>query len=299
MQLTIEEVLQAGAVAYLYKEELTDSLLASTLQYIVQNKSYTQQLNQIQKKIEYLLYQYSSLYDFSPIAYFTLDVYAKILEVNLTACQLVDIPKDNLIHSSFMVLIENEPQFLHFQERVSYTQKDQCMEIMLKRSDLMLIECEIKGVSQFILNEEDKHIPCLRLAVTNISHVKQIESALDEQNMQLHQAVQLTQKIQNLKLNKISSDNHPATSKHILKTTHKARILLVDDDLTSQMIIATLLEAMECKVDVLDNGEAALNKVKENTSYYDLVLMEIHLPEMNGLESTRQIRMECIGFEIM
>ncbi len=66
------------------------------------------------------------------------------------------------------------------------------------------------------------------------------------------------------------------------------RILLAEDNSINQMIFKELLLSFEPKLDVVSNGKEAVDAVKE--SAYDLILMDIQMPEMGGLEATRLIR---------
>lgn len=66
------------------------------------------------------------------------------------------------------------------------------------------------------------------------------------------------------------------------------KILVVEDNKINQMITRKILEKNEMKCDVADNGEIAIEKVRfEN---YDLVLMDIHMPGISGIEATQKIR---------
>jgi signal transduction histidine kinase/ActR/RegA family two-component response regulator len=66
------------------------------------------------------------------------------------------------------------------------------------------------------------------------------------------------------------------------------RILVVEDNKINQMITKKILNKMNLVCDLVDNGEDAVEKVKETT--YDVVLMDIHMPGISGLEATKQIR---------
>jgi PAS domain S-box-containing protein len=67
-----------------------------------------------------------------------------------------------------------------------------------------------------------------------------------------------------------------------------ARILLVEDNPTNQLVAAGILEKFGINPDIAENGQIALNAL--NTSDYDLVLMDIQMPVMDGLTATRAIR---------
>lgn len=66
------------------------------------------------------------------------------------------------------------------------------------------------------------------------------------------------------------------------------RILIVEDNKINQMITKKILTKMNLQCEVVDNGEDAVEKVKANN--YDVVLMDIHMPGISGLEATKIIR---------
>lgn len=66
------------------------------------------------------------------------------------------------------------------------------------------------------------------------------------------------------------------------------RILIVDDSATNQMVAIAMLRESGCTVDTANNGLEAVEAVR--TLPYDLVLMDISMPKMGGLEATSAIR---------
>lgn len=89
------------------------------------------------------------------------------------------------------------------------------------------------------------------------------------------------------------------TSKYMIQTPMAAvmseekpldgiRVLVAEDDLVNQRYIVRLLEKMGCTVALAEDGEQAVNFLKEER--FDVVLMDVEMPVMNGIESTRMIR---------
>ncbi len=66
------------------------------------------------------------------------------------------------------------------------------------------------------------------------------------------------------------------------------KVLLIEDNKINQMITKKMVENKGMLCEVIDNGEDAIEAVKNNT--YDLVLMDVHLPGINGTIATQTIR---------
>lgn len=65
-------------------------------------------------------------------------------------------------------------------------------------------------------------------------------------------------------------------------------LLLVEDNVLNQKLIFLTLSKYGFKIDVANNGKEALDKLQ--TKNYDIILMDLMMPVMDGLEATRNIR---------
>jgi CheY-like chemotaxis protein len=68
----------------------------------------------------------------------------------------------------------------------------------------------------------------------------------------------------------------------------EASILLVEDNLINQKIVLLSLEKLVRNIDIASNGKEALDKF--GTANYDLILMDIQMPVMDGFLATKKIR---------
>ena len=74
----------------------------------------------------------------------------------------------------------------------------------------------------------------------------------------------------------------------VRQNQHVGKILVVEDTPMNQQLAIWTLEKLGCSVDIAENGEVALKKIR--TDVYDLILMDLQMPGMDGLTAAHEIR---------
>jgi CheY-like chemotaxis protein len=168
-------------------------------------------------------------------------------------CMVIDLLLPDVPGLEVIQRIKKQPT-LRSLPIVVYTAKD------LSREE----ETQLKRLSQTII----------------LKDVKSPERLLDETALFLHR----------------NTANLPEAKREILERLHRSdsvlagkRVLIVDDDIRNIFAMTSVLERHKMEVVAAESGKDALEQL-EKTPNPDIVLMDIMLPEMDGYETTRQIR---------
>jgi two-component system sensor histidine kinase/response regulator len=163
--------------------------------------------------------------------------------------------------------------------------------------DLVLIDMKMAGMNGLELGlriKADPELSCIPLVMVTSTLFK--GEAAEAKKMGF--AAYLIKPIRKINLyrcllNALSSDSslpaaEQADSPRTASSSLAARILLAEDNPVNQEVAMLMLQGFGCSIDVANNGREALLAVEQN--FYDLVLMDCMMPEMDGYAATVEIR---------
>ncbi len=83
-------------------------------------------------------------------------------------------------------------------------------------------------------------------------------------------------------------------SLHIKKSRNceNVNVLLVEDNEINQLVATTFLEGFGCNIKIANNGQEAVDMIKNQAENFDIIFMDIQMPIMNGYEATKIIKTE-------
>ena len=86
-------------------------------------------------------------------------------------------------------------------------------------------------------------------------------------------------------------DSAPSAAQQLAEVVPaQTRVLLVEDNLVNQKVVLAILRKKGFQIDVANDGREALSKLEAAADPYDIVLMDVQMPVLDGLETTRIIR---------
>jgi len=83
-------------------------------------------------------------------------------------------------------------------------------------------------------------------------------------------------------------EGNPKKAEIPVRNGKSIRVLVAEDNPVNQLLVNKVLQKHGFETDLADNGEIALNKYKKND--YDIILMDLQMPEKDGYETTHDIR---------
>lgn len=154
-----------------------------------------------------------------------------------------------------------------------------------KKPDIIICSCDKIKDELEVVREEYKTLPKLIL-LNHEEEVKNIEIKENEHFLALpFYASKVNDALQEL-LKKTKQNKKPETMQ--LKKAYGANVLVAEDNEVNQELISYILENMNVNYTIKDNGFKIFEEYKQNP--YDLILMDINMPLLDGIESFKKIR---------
>lgn len=136
------------------------------------------------------------------------------------------------------------------------------------------VECMNRGAADYLLKDRLARLgPAVRRVLE--------EKRLRDEKRHVEAELRRSETILNTVLGSSSDGVQPQTRHRSL------RILMAEDNLVNQKVTLRMLERLGYTADVVVNGREVLEALER--SWYDVILMDVQMPEMDGLEATRQV----------
>ena len=172
-------------------------------------------------------------------------------------------------------------------------------ELSGSRFDVMVVDSVIADMSaiDFVrkVKEEFKLYAALKFLI--ISTVKEMPATEEMSNISIDAYLEkpmtrggLRDAFNTLLGCRYESSDSPEKSKREVDYSH-LNVLVVEDNKVNQMVVKGLLNKLRIKPGIAENGLIAVNMFKSADPGYDLIFMDCEMPEMDGWEATRQIRL--------
>lgn len=157
--------------------------------------------------------------------------------------------------------------------------------------DGVALVSEVRNMAHYV------DLPVIALSTTDETFIAQafeelgVKSVLDKpiKFSELHGAIIKSGTLERLtrqQLGTVQAPNRQSISKRVHK--HSVKILVVEDNFGNQCVIKNMLRDREFDMTIVENGKQACQSLK--VEHYDLVLMDVSMPVMNGMEATKNIR---------
>ncbi len=155
-------------------EELLHELQVHQIELEMQNKA----LRQTQLALEESRDHYIELYEFSPVAYLTLDQHGMIQKANLTASTLLGYERGKLLRKRFTSLVEPEycGRWNHLFMEMVQQQGSRTFDLVLNKKDGDTLHTQLNCVHII----QQGHLPVIRLTITDITALRKAEEAAHE-----------------------------------------------------------------------------------------------------------------------
>ncbi|MFY9223768.1 MAG: response regulator [Blastocatellia bacterium] len=207
---------------------------------------------------------------------------------------------ENILVDKQLLMIVDDPidQYLLQQQTVAWgmhpratTLVDEAIYWLRDGSsfDIVVIDTEVDNY-QLLLNQLKENIPLLTL-VSPEKPTSQLNAIIAGSLTKPFNPQHLYEVFTNIFSNLPLKSRHTSTLLQIdyeMALKHPLRILVAEDNVVNQKVTLRMLEKMGYRADIAANGLEVLHSLARQN--YDVILMDLQMPEMDGLTATREIR---------
>ncbi|MES2693825.1 MAG: ATP-binding protein [Verrucomicrobiota bacterium] len=93
----------------------------------------------------------------------------------------------------------------------------------------------------------------------------------------------------------VLSGAQPQVAVPAVPTRFGLRVLVAEDNRVNRRLISRVLENLGCTTTLVENGRQAVDELRQHAESYDLLLLDLHMPELDGMATLREIRSGRVG----
>lgn len=227
--------------------------------------------------------KYRTILDSIEEGYYEVDIRGRFTFINHSMCRILGHPRDEILEKSFRNFVDEDTAgqirtVFNAVFRTGNPDKGFDWEVLRKDGEKRPIESSVS-----LMRDSQGQPVGFRGVIRDVTHRKQ---AAQYQKAMIRAEEQNRTKSEFLA--HMSHEIRTPINGIIGMTRAGLRILLAEDYPTNREVAVRHLSGMGCQVDVVEDGQQALAAYKH--AHYDLILMDIEMPHMDGFASTRAIR---------
>lgn len=161
--------------------------------------------------------------------------------------------------------------------------------IFVDHHSLSSIETTLR--KSFVTYISEKKIPLVEM----ISFGNTPKKSVEYTSYSLTRPIRRSDLIETLSQTLLQKTSKPKTVSISNKSTHVPKsisVLVADDNSTNLLVAKNMLSTMGYIIDTAINGQEVIDKLE--AKYYDLILMDVQMPELDGIQATQKIRMKVV-----